>query len=210
MRAWIVIAGQISASELDFYSSIKPAADDLVVCADGGYDNAVKFGIVPSIIIGDMDSIISTVSPSIPTAIYPANKDKTDTHLAINYAIEKGASEIVILGNNGGRIGHTLANIALLRHISEAGLEGMLLSANSRICLLKNGETSISRGDSKYLSIIPLTSVCKGVSIMRAKYEMKDEILTAGDTRGVSNEFGVLDVKVSVKSGELLIIAERE
>ena len=31
--------------------------DDIVVCADGGASNALKMGLIPDVVIGDMDSI---------------------------------------------------------------------------------------------------------------------------------------------------------
>ena len=34
----------------------RPAEDDLVICADGGYDRAQEQGILPDILVGDFDS----------------------------------------------------------------------------------------------------------------------------------------------------------
>ncbi|MDR1101975.1 MAG: thiamine diphosphokinase [Clostridiales bacterium] len=210
MRVWIVTAGRISVDSLDFYRTVKPAEGDLVICADGGFDNAISFGLAPNIVIGDMDSIRSTVPENIEIIKFPRDKNKTDTHLCVDHAISLGAGEIVLLGTQGGRVDHAIANIMLLRYIAEKGVEGMILAADSRTCLLASGETRISRGDSRFISIVPISRVCKGVTVLGAKYELRDVDLEAGDTIGISNEFLVLDVKVSVKEGELLIIATNE
>jgi len=210
MRAWIIIAAPVSKEDVDFYRTIRPQNGDAIICADGGYDNALLFGMLPSVVIGDMDSINSSIIKGTKIIKYPKDKDKTDTELAVDYAIENSTNEIVILGNIGGRLSHSIANIMLLRYIINKSkeIEAMLLSAKERICLLKNGETNIAKGDSKFLSILPLTS-CKGVSILQTKYEVKDADVEIGSTYLVSNEFTALNAKIKIEAGEALIIAEK-
>ena len=41
-------------------------------------------------------------------------KDDSDTQSAMNYAIQNGAKEIVILGVTGNRVDHLMANFGLL------------------------------------------------------------------------------------------------
>jgi len=209
MRAWLITAAPISKEDLEFYRTIRPQKGDIIVCADGGYDNAIQFGMLPSVVIGDMDSINSSIIKGTKIIKYPTQKEKTDTELAVDYAIDEGAEEIVILGNIGGRLSHSIANIMLLRYINKKDdIEAMLLSSKERVCLLKNGETSIAKGDSKFLSLIPLTN-CEGVTILQTKYEVQDINVEIGSTHLVSNEFTALNAKISIKSGEALIIAEK-
>lgn len=42
-------------NDKDFHKSILKKAD-LIICADGGANNADKLGVVPDYVIGDMDS----------------------------------------------------------------------------------------------------------------------------------------------------------
>src|ERR1051326_5659450 len=95
------------------------ASGELVIAADSGAEIALRYGVTPHFIVGDFDSL------SLPVEDFrergsqilqvPAEKDETDTELAIEVAIEHGASEITILGGLGGeRFEHTMANVLLL------------------------------------------------------------------------------------------------
>ena len=205
-RYWII--GGARAEDLGFYRSLRPKMDDVVLCADRGYDNAVQFGFTPNAIIGDMDSCISTIDPRCKQIIAPTEKDETDMHIAIDYAIEDGAEEIILLCAFGGEWGHTFGNVSLLRRIAYRGIDGMLLMPKARVSVLRNGETRVPKETSDTITIIPLSSKAEGVSIRQTKYEIFNETLYSVETRGVNNEFTPLDALVSVKDGELLIIAE--
>lgn len=63
--------------------------DDFVICADGGYIYAQRFGIKPQLIVGDFDS--STMPDTdVPTIALPTEKDDTDTIYAIKQGISRG------------------------------------------------------------------------------------------------------------------------
>ena len=208
MRAWLIISGNILKETIEFYRTIRINSGDLIIAVDGGYDNAILFGMLPSVVIGDLDSVKSSISKGTKILQYPVDKDKTDLELAIDYAIGEGFAEIVVLGNIGGKFSHSLANIMLLKYIQSKGCEGMLLSAKERVSLLTSGNASIPRSESKYLSIIPLTP-CENVTILNTKYEIRNANIEMGSTHLISNEFTALDAKISIEKGEVLIITEK-
>ena len=203
MRAWIIAAGDIDDSR--FYRALKIAEEDLVICADGGLDNALLIGINPKVVIGDMDSIQSDIISEYTVVQYPAAKNQTDTQLAIDYAIKQGCREIVLLCSMGGRIDHSLANIMLLKYIFERKAEGMILTHDQRICLITS-ETVLKRGTGDLVSLIPITDKVEGVFTSGLRYRLANETLIQGDTRGISNEFCEVKANVSIKSGILLAI----
>lgn len=204
MRAWIIAAGIID--EPGFYRSLKIKDDDLVICADGGYDHARLLGIKPSLVIGDMDSVTAPVLGGItPTIKYPREKDKTDSQLAVEYALEYECKEIILLGATGGRIDHTLANIMLLSLIADRGAEGMILTSQSKITLVTN-EMKLIRGKEDEISFIPITPTVEGVTTEGLLYNMQNQTLRQGDTLSVSNEFRAATAHVKVHSGKLLVI----
>lgn len=205
-RYWII--GGASVDNLGFYRSLRPKMDDVILCADKGYDNAIQFGFMPTAVIGDMDSCISTIDPRVKRIVAPMEKNETDLHLAVDYAVEDGAEEIILLCAFGGEWGHTFGNVSLLRRIAYRGIDGMLLTPKARISVLRNGETRVPKESSDTITIVPLSSKATGVSVRQTKYELFDETLYSVETRGVNNEFTPLDALISVKEGELLIIAE--
>ena len=77
---------------------------DLIICADKGFENMEKAGVKPHIALGDFDSV-KILDNEIPIIKYPSEKDVTDTEIAVEYAMEKGTTEIMIFQPQG-RISH--------------------------------------------------------------------------------------------------------
>ena len=93
-------------------------SDVLVICADVGLKVAERFGVRPSVVIGDFDSYPEGKFYDGEMIVLPVEKDDTDTHFAVRYALGRGCEKIVIVGGVGGaREDHTFANIATLRYI---------------------------------------------------------------------------------------------
>ena len=105
MRVFIYTGGAIHAENVTEH----PKGDDFVIAADGGYHNAQALGETPPLLVGDMDSLASSkLPPQIEKIEVPAEKDFTDTQLAVDVALKKGAAEIIIIGGLDGRLDHTL------------------------------------------------------------------------------------------------------
>src|SRR3954470_12794406 len=108
-----------SAPELDiapYMGHIRAA--DLLIAADGGALPLLRAGIVPQVVIGDMDSISTAglaelEAHGVTPQRFPREKDETDLELALLHTATAGATKIDILGALGGRWDHTLANVAL-------------------------------------------------------------------------------------------------
>jgi thiamine pyrophosphokinase len=86
--------------------------EPVTAAADSGLSAAEAAGVKPDWIIGDMDSVDgSRLAAYGPDRIlrYPADKDYTDTELAVSLLREKGCRRIWIAGGGGGRIDHLFA-----------------------------------------------------------------------------------------------------
>ena len=92
---------------------------DLVVCADSGVDNALALGYSVDVAVGDFDSVSAT---GLATAErsgalverHSIDKDETDLELALTKALTYIPDLIVVIGLDGGRVDHYLANLLLL------------------------------------------------------------------------------------------------
>src|SRR2546423_3989288 len=187
------------------------APGDLVMAADRGAASALQHGCTPSIIVGDFDSLDPLTAQQLQeqgsrVVPVPAEKDETDTELAIQTAIEQGASVITILGWLGGaRFDHTMANILLL-----AGFETVpiRLVDGPSVCWLLGGPgwTSIEGQVDDLLSLLPLTNDATGVRTQGLYYPLHGETLHFGKPRGVSNVLTQEHAGVSLEAGLLLII----
>lgn len=88
-----------------------------VVAADSGLLGAEEAGIVPDCIVGDMDSLPDRAVLDRYSAEtiheWPADKDFSDTELAMGILADKGIDEILLVGGSGGRMDHFFAVKAL-------------------------------------------------------------------------------------------------
>lgn len=93
--------------------SIKKAS--YIICLDGALQATLDNNIMPDIIIGDGDSISSTLKEQYAHKfLLISDQNTNDLTKAVNYCIEKGVNKIKIVAATGKREDHTLGNISLL------------------------------------------------------------------------------------------------
>ena len=86
-----------------------------VVCCDGALGKLLKAGVMPTIIIGDCDSLsVQDFERYASMICRVAEQESNDLTKAVRYCIEQGWKDLVILGATGKREDHTIANISLL------------------------------------------------------------------------------------------------
>lgn len=181
-----------------------------VICADGGYILAKKSGIKPDVIIGDFDTYTDRLPADCEVIKYPAEKDDTDTMLAVKLALERGFKHITILGALGGRFDHTIANIQTLRYILKHEAHGELIGNGSYITMQGAGIKVYSRMKGYYFSMFSYTEECTGVSLTGFKYPLKNGVIKNSFPIGVSNIITGKSGIVSVDNGILLIIFSKD
>lgn len=180
---------------------------DLIIAADSGYLSACSAGVLPDIFIGDFDSVLKEEVRAKKIVSLNPVKDKTDTQEAIDYAIYEGAKSITILGALGKRIDHTIANIHLLKYANTLGAKAEIVDTDTYITLVTN-ELSVDKVSGCCLSLLPLTD-CSGVSVSGVYYPLNNAQMRVGNPYGISNEFTDEVAKITVKSGELLVIVTK-
>lgn len=208
-RAFIYAAGEYTQNDLKLYKRIKVKEDDLIICADGGYDALYFTSIVPHVVIGDFDSLKMPVPKEIPTIKYPTSKDKTDLEICIDYALEQGCDTVFILGAIGGRVDHTLGAFSALNYALEHNVDAMILNGKSRVYLV-DSEIEIPREKFDYVSLIPCTEKVTGVYSLGLKYELNGRDLVKSSSLGMSNEFYNNTAKIKIESGLLYVICTEE
>ena len=207
MRAYIYTGGVIDPTHITEH----PKGDDLVIAADSGWDNAILLGESPSVLLGDFDSIREKDLPKGPE-IYrvPAEKDLTDTQLAVELALSRGARELVIIGGLSGRLDHTLSNLGILEQLYTLGVHAVMTDGQSRVRFLRDGSTLIPRGAFTYLSLLAADDVVKGVEIEGCKYPLKKAKLRRTHQFAVSNELTGNCALISVRRGGIFVIESRD
>lgn len=210
MRTLIFLAGDLW---LDAWGILPELSDpwDCIICADGGGNHALRLGIVPDVLIGDFDSLSEGDMKDIGAGTvisFPVLKDKTDAHLAVDEALRRGSTHIVLAGAFGGRLDHTLANLGLLRLLHRHGVSAMA-SDGRQTAYYVTDELVLTGRAGETLSVLPLTPEIQGLSLTGLRWGLSGTHLELGDTRTISNEFLGGAATVALQEGELLVVVSR-
>ena len=177
-----------------------------VIAADGGMAHAEALALKPILWVGDFDSAspqLQTRYAHIPRQTHPTDKDQTDAELAIQAALARGASQLLLVGALGGQTDHALTNLMLGLRLAQQGIKVVLSSGLEEAHpLLPAGlELDLPAGSS--FSIIPLDDLV-GLSIQGARWELDQAEVRFGSTQTQSNT-ALRRVTISLVQGNGLI-----
>ena len=186
----------------------EPPENAYIIAADSGYNTVKAMGLIPNLVLGDFDSL--KVKPSCGEIITaPAEKDDTDTMLAVKTALERGFTDISIAGSIGGRLDHTFANIQTLAYINAHGGFGRLVGENDTVQLIGEGSYSYKRREGMYISLFSYGSSAV-VTISGVKYPLERHRLENTFPLGVSNEITAEECSIIVSEGQILVIFSKK
>lgn len=177
---------------------------DLIVCADRGYEYALSAGLRPDLVIGDFDSAEKLPPDDLPQKRLNVRKDDTDTAACADYALSRGADEIILLGATGGRLDHSYANFCLLQYLSERGADARLCAPDVQVRLLTAGEYRFDGLSGVTFSLFPFGCARATADVTGASYPVSGFTFESGLTRGLSNVFEE-HCQITVSDGQLLL-----
>ena len=185
-------------------------ADAHVIAADSGYAHAIAMGFVPHELVGDMDSITAVDlsdarDSNVLISQYPANKDLTDTEIAIASAIARRSTHITVVSGGGDRFDHVLGMVHSLVSCART-VDTNLFIGTARVSYALNPhkfQLDTQAGD--IVSLIPLGGDAT-VTTTGLQWELKNSALQPFASRGVSNIATGESVTINVADGSLAII----
>lgn len=188
-----------------------------IIAGDRGLEALYQLKIIPNHVVGDFDSVSPEIlkfykkQSQIIFHTYHAEKDNTDTDIALQLAIKLKSSKITILGALGKRMDHAIANIHILKDALEAEIPCQILDEYNRIYLI-NKETTLEKEKvyGKYVSLIPLTSTVEGLTLTGFKYPLNHYTLPIGTSLGISNEMIEDIAHIKMDKGILIVIESRD
>ncbi|MGQ7845511.1 thiamine diphosphokinase [Granulosicoccus sp. 3-233] len=210
-RAWVFAGGEFSTEHLPVFA---PGAHDRIICVDRGLEHCLAAGLEPSLLIGDFDSVDEkTLNQSrladIPRHVYPASKAASDLELALQLLAEESLSEVNILGVSGGRTDHMLFNWSLPA-LRQWPFRLVLLDGTTCCHVLQGrDECQLETRRGQTLSLLAKAR-STGVTTQGLRYALEDATLEIGSTLGLSNEIDGEQVRVSISSGTLLVLINRD
>jgi thiamine pyrophosphokinase len=207
MRTTFVVAGG-DAPSLSVCDDLP--APELVVAADSGLHHALAAGWKVDVVVGDLDSVgadelARAVAAGVVVERHPVAKDATDLELALATARRRGSDRIVVLGVDGGRLDHFLANTLLLAapELADAQVEARIGDAD---VLVVRDQAELRGSPGELCSLLPVGGPARGIRTNGLRYPLRGEDLAPGSTRGVSNELVEPVAVVTLEDGVLLAV----
>jgi thiamine pyrophosphokinase len=203
MKKCVIVGG----ADIRDYGRIRGLLTEemVFIFCDSGLRHLEALGRKPDLIVGDFDSHVNP-HMDVETIVLPHVKDDTDTVFAVKEALRRGFEEFLLIGVVGGRLDHTLGNVAILLMLDSDGKKAVIADDFSDMEIVSR-ERALIPDRYSYFSLLNITGTAKGVTIRNALYPLSDAEITCEYPIGVSNE--VLPGKtaeVTVKEGRLLII----
>lgn len=190
---------------------------DYLVCADGGSNHARRLGLRPDLIIGDLDSMTDATrawatDAGIALRAYQHElKQESDTELALLAALAAGASRVTLIGALGGRLDHSLANLAILAQSQLATCVVTIWDGATEVRMLWPGRANQLRGAvGDAVSLIPFGGDVANIVTSGLRYPLHDETLYLNRSRGISNELLTAEATISFTAGLLLAVLRHE
>jgi len=186
---------------------------DFLLAADGGTRHALAMGLMPSAIIGDLDSLTEderrrTEAAGVQLLEHPRDKDETDLELALRFTFHAGYRSILVLAALGERLDQTLGNLVLLTDPAWRALDIRMDDGIEEVFFIRaSAEIHGQPGDT--VSLLPWGSPAEGVVAAGLRWPLRGETLYPHKTRGVSNEMLGNAASISIKSGLLLCVHRR-
>ena len=207
-RCVILSAGPVEDSE-----RLRPLlkTDDWFIAADGGGRLAAALGVKPAVLVADFDSSAPPDTGGDTEIVrLPMEKDWTDTQAAAMLALDRGYRDFLLLGCTGGRLDHTLANIAVLLYLLRRGADALMADERNFLRLYGPGRYRVERRAGYKLSLFPYGGEGEGITVKNVRYPLEKARLTPDNSLGVSNEFLENPAEISFDKGVLMVFLSKD
>ena len=211
MNAVVILAGDFRSTPA-IERALREA--DLVVAADGGADHLKALGVVPGLLVGDLDSIAvdrraELEARGVEIVRHPEDKDATAAELALLAALDRGATAVTILGGRGGpRADHEMANLLLLAHPRLAAIDARFLTATTEVRAIGPGNHTCAVAPGQTISLAPITAKVRGVTLAGVRWPLVGVDLEQGSTYTVSNRATEPEVALRIADGMVLFFRD--
>lgn len=190
---------------------------DYFIGADSGAVHLLQMNIFPDYITGDLDSIrradAAKWQKELKTAVKVlAEKDETDTYLALQKAVDLAPTQIELIGVTGGRLDHYHAVLhdLLAFQLDHPSILFSIRDTWNVIRFLTPGKHQVAQSAYQYCSFYAFNQDVKDVTLTGFKYPVMKEVLHVGTSRFTSNEITGEFGYIQFSSGICLCIQSRE
>ncbi|KXK56641.1 MAG: thiamine diphosphokinase [Chlorobi bacterium] len=200
--ALLLIGGRLPnrTSLLELASGFRP-----IVAADGAGLVAVGRGLIPNVVIGDLDSVgprRATLQRHGVQIIERPSQEENDFEKGLHWLIEQGETVVTVMGISGGLVDHTLNNFSIVAKFAHRLQLQFVDERSLGIVVVGNLEWATTPG--QRISIIPLPSALLTTTGLR--WELANEQLAIGQREGGSNKAIGDWIRVEVHQGVAAVV----
>ena len=213
MKTGVICSGG-PIDELADFEPFRNSKDVFFIGADKGAIYLLNEGIHPHVAVGDFDSLspgeLSELKDRVASVkVAPAEKNETDTDLAIAESLHFNPDHILLTGVTGGRLDHFMAVLNSVYRFQKdnPGIQFVIRNKWNEMKLLTPGLTKLTKDQQfPFVSFFAFQGSVEHVTLTGMKYNVRDELIEMGNSRFTSNE--VLDEhgSISFASGICLLI----
>lgn len=212
-KAFVFLNGELDIDAETCRSLV--SEKDYVFCADGGANHVKTLGIVPDLVMGDMDSVGDETREwlkgnNVEMRIFPREKDCSDTELLLDHIFNEGFRDISVFAATGGRIDHQLANQLLLEKYTIQGACIRLMHRKGFIEGIRGNTEVLVTAKSGWLFSFFSLSDTAVVSLDGFRYGLDAFTVSRGATVGLSNVVESDRAKIIVHKGEIISMFQKD
>ena len=178
-----------------------------IVALDGGLAHCSRLGILPNLILGDLDSVsgeLLDAYSNIPIQRYSTEKDQSDLELALKWVESKEADKITVFGALGLRTDHTLANLQVLRRYPQK----VFFESEQELVFSCAGSLEIPCQYGQTISFFSIGEPALGVNSKGLKWELRDAEI--GPAFFSFSNICLADaILLSIKQGDLICCIQK-
>jgi len=186
---------------------------DQIICADGGANRACAAGIIPDVIVGDLDSITPETRAQLCTTtyLYRPSQYATDLEKTLQYAVEQHIQKALLVGMTGFRLDHQICNLHMMEKFAthlelelhdDFGVGSFLIAPEPR-------SFRFETFPGQQISLFAFRKTA-GIHTTGLKYPLKGESLTWAVRDGLSNEALHTEITIQITQGSLFCYRVRQ
>jgi thiamine pyrophosphokinase len=173
-----------------------------VIAADSGLIHAPALDVVPELWVGDFDSTEPEwleAYDHIERKLFAPDKDRTDGELAVEEALSRGASSLLLVGAFGGpRPDHAFLHLSMALGLMGRGVETLLTSGDQEGIPLPHERRGFDYPAGTMFSILAFSEL-RDLTVEGAKWPLDRVVVPFGSSLTLSN---VVSGRLSVTLGE--------
>lgn len=149
---------------------------NFIVCCDGAMNTFGAKGKFPAAIVGDGDSLAEEYKVRFASIVcHNPDQETNDQTKAVQYCLQQGKKELLILGATGKREDHSLGNISLLAdYINEASVT---MATDYGTFTAVKGNSCFKTYPGEQVSVFSLDPVA--ITVSNLLYSIDNRVLTS-------------------------------